>query len=146
MDMTKDFTATFLVDQSPAEVFNAVRNVRGWWQGLHSEDIKGETEKLHDEFSFSAGNGAHYTEQKMIELVPDRRVVWLVTKSQLTFIEKQDEWQGTKLIFDISPKGNKTQLQFTHEGLAPDVECYDTCSNVWQAYLREKLLALIKSS
>lgn len=144
--MAKDFTTTFLVDEPPTQVFNAVRNVRGWWQGLYSEEIKGETENLHDEFTFSAGNGAHYTEQKLIELVPDKKVVWQVTRSELTFIEKQDEWQGTKLIFDISRRGNKTQLQFTHQGLIPEVECYDACSSAWQMYLQEKLLSLIKSS
>jgi hypothetical protein len=40
----KNFTTTLIVDQSPEEVFNAVRNVRGWWSGYYSEEIKGDTE------------------------------------------------------------------------------------------------------
>lgn len=144
--MTHDFTTTLLVDQSPREVFAAVTNVRGWWSGLYSETIKGKTEKLNDEFSFRAGDGAHYTEQKLIELIPDEKVVWLVTKADLTFVEKKDEWKGTKLIFEISRQKNKTQLRFTHQGLIPAFECYEACSSAWQQYLQEKLLALIKST
>lgn len=141
----KNFTTAFLLDQSPSQVFKAVTNVRGWWQGLYEEEIVGKTEKLHDEFTFRAGAGAHYSKQKLIELIPDKKVVWLVTESELSFIDKKDEWQGTRIIFDISKQGNKTRLTFTHEGLSPEVECYDSCSSAWQMYLDQKFLPLIKS-
>lgn len=143
--MTKDFTMTFLVDQSPEQVFNAVLNVRGWWQGFFEENIQGGTRNLNEEFSFRAGGGLHYTRQKLVELEPNKRVVWLVIMSELTFIDKQDEWEGTKIIFDISEKEKKTQVRFTHQGLTPDIECYDSCSHAWSMYLREKLLSLIES-
>lgn len=143
--MAKDFTTTFLVDQSPHTVYKAVTNVRGWWQGLYEEEIIGKTQALHDEFTFRAGGGAHYSKQRLLELIPDKKVVWLVTDSELSFIDKKDEWKGTKIIFDISTKGNKTKVQFTHEGLNPQIECYDSCSSAWQMYLDQKLLPLIKS-
>jgi Activator of Hsp90 ATPase homolog 1-like protein len=143
--MAKDFTTTFLVDQSPNEVFKAVTNVRGWWQGLYEEEINGKTQDLHDEFTFRAGGGAHYSKQRLLELVPDKKVVWLVTEGALSFVDKKDEWKGTKIIFDISTKGNKTKVQFTHEGLNPQIECYDSCSSAWQMYLDQKLIPLIKS-
>jgi len=60
----QNFTESFLVDQSPLEVFNAITNVRGWWLGYYAEEIAGSTEKLNDEFSFRAGGGAHYSKQK----------------------------------------------------------------------------------
>ena len=139
----KNFTTKLTVDQTPEEVFNAVRNVRGWWSGYYSEEIKGDTEELNDEFSFRAGGGAHYSRQKLIEVIPNKKVVWLITDSKLDFVDKKDEWTGTKVSFDISPKGNKTELIFTHEGLVPEIECYNSCAPAWSQYLQNKLLPLI---
>ena len=141
----KNFTTTLIVDQTPEEVFNVVRNVRGWWSGYYSEEFEGNTEKLNDEFSFRAGGGAHYSRQKLIEVIPNKKVVWLVTDSNLDFLEKKDEWTGTKVVFDISTKANKTQLVFTHDGLMPEIECYNSCAPAWSQYLHNKLLPLIKS-
>lgn len=141
--VTSDFTITLVVDQTQEEVFNAITNVRGWWSGFYSEEITGNTEKQNDEFSFRAGGGAHYSKQKLIEVIPGKKIVWLVTDSELTFLEKKDEWTGTKIIFDISKKGSKTQLVFTHEGLVPEIECYNSCSPAWSMYVLEKLLPLI---
>ena len=139
----KNFTTTIIVDQTPEEVFNAVRNVRGWWSGYYSEEIKGDTEKLNDEFSFRAGGGAHYSRQKLIEVIPNKKVVWLITDSKLDFLDNKDEWTGTKVIFDISTKVNKTELVFTHEGLTPEIECYNSCAPAWSQYLQNKLLPLL---
>ena len=87
----KNFTITLVVDQTAEEVFNAVRNVRGWWSGYYSEEINGSTKERNDEFSFRAGSGAHYSMQKLIEVIPNKKVVWLVTDSKLDFLENKDE-------------------------------------------------------
>ena len=142
----QNFSVTLLVDQTPEEVFNAVINVRKWWSGYYAEEIVGSTEKLNDEFSFNAGGGAHYSKQKLVEVIHGKKIVWLVTDSELSFLEKTNEWMGTKIIFEISKKVGQTQLIFTHEGLVPKIECYDSCSPAWSQYLQNKLLPLVKSS
>ncbi|MEO5892521.1 MAG: SRPBCC domain-containing protein [Ferruginibacter sp.] len=135
---TPDFTTTILVDQPPNEVFNAINNVRGWW----SEEIDGSTEKLNDEFSYHYQD-VHRCKMKLVEVVPDKKVVWLVLANYFNFTEDKSEWTGTKIIFEINELDNKTQLHFTHQGLVPDYECFDICKNAWTQYLQVSLFELI---
>ncbi|MES2776516.1 MAG: SRPBCC domain-containing protein [Bacteroidota bacterium] len=135
---TQDFTTTISVDQSPSEVFNAVTNVRGWW----SEEIEGGTEKLHDEFNYHYGD-AHRCNMRLIEVIPDQKVVWLVLENYFKFTKDTTEWNGTKIIFDITEKDGKTQLRFTHQGLVPEYECFEVCSDAWTSYIQNSLRGLI---
>lgn len=140
---TKNFSHTLSTRQSPEKIFEAITNVRSWWSGYHAEEIVGGTTHLNDEFTFSAGDGAHYSKHKIVEVIPNKKIVWLTIESKFSFIEKSDEWTGSKVVFEIEKKGLDTQLIFTHEGLTPAVECYTACSPAWTAYLENKLLPLI---
>jgi hypothetical protein len=134
----QNFTISFWVDQTPEEAFNAVINVYQWW----TENIEGSSEKQEDEFEVRFGD-VHYSKQKLIEIVPGRKVVWLVTDSRLSFVEDKSEWTNTRIIFEIAEQGGKTQLRFTHQGLVPQGECYDACSNAWTGYIQHSLKNLI---
>jgi hypothetical protein len=132
------FSTAFLVNQSPKEVFDAVNNVRGWW----SSSLQGESEKPGDVFTFRYED-LHISKQKLVEVVPGRRVVWLVLDASLNFAEDKAEWKGTKVVFDIAKKGGKTELRFTHEGLVPSFECFDACSEGWGFFIDGSLKKLI---
>ncbi len=135
---TTDFTTTILVNQTPSEVFNAINNVSSWWQG----EIKGSTTKLGDEFTYRMEE-FHFSKQKLVEVIPNEKVVWLVTQSKLNFVKDTTEWTETKIIFEISEINNKTQLRFTHQGLVPKFECYEACSNAWSQLIQQSLFSLI---
>ena len=78
-----------------------------------------------------------------VELVPGKRVAWLVTDNHFSFTEDKTEWKGTKVVFDIAKKGDKTEIHFKHEGLVPSYECYNVCSDAWGSYIRGSLKNLI---
>jgi hypothetical protein len=133
--MAKNYSFTFESSENPENVFQTLLNVRKWWSGIYDETIAGSSSKINDEFTFNAGQGAHYSKQKLIELVQHEKIVWQITESNLTFVKETDEWTGTKICFEISRKENKTQVTFTHLGLVPKFECYDGCAGAWTQYL-----------
>lgn len=133
-----NYTASFLVDQSADEVYKAVLDPRAWW----GKGITGDTEKEGDEFIFEVPD-VHHSVQRLVEVTPDKKVVWLVTQANMTFIKDAKEWEGTKIIFDITKEGDKTKLTFTHEGLVPEVECYKFCMPAWDQYVKGSLYKLV---
>lgn len=134
----ENFSSSILVDQTPQQVFTAVNNVRGWW----SEQIEGPTDQLNETFNYHFQD-VHRCQMKVIELLPGKKVAWLVLDNYFKFTKDQTEWKGTKVIFDITAKGNQTQLQFTHQGLVPAHECFIICRDAWTNYIQNSLRSLI---
>jgi predicted phosphohydrolase len=136
--VTADFTTTIVVDQTPKEALDAINNVRGWW----SEEIEGSTNKLNDEFMYHYED-VHRCKMKLLEVIPDKKVVWLVMDNYFNFTKDKSEWKGTKISFEISKKDSKTQIRFTHIGLVPEYECYSICRDAWSNYINNSLRSLI---
>jgi hypothetical protein len=134
----QDFTKIIEVDCGPAEAFDAINNVRGWW----SERIEGSTENLHDEFTYQRKD-LHKCTMKIIEMIPEKKVVWSVLDNYFSFTTDQNEWIGTQIVFEIFEKDNKTQIRFTHRGLVPEFECYNICFDAWTFYITKSLQELI---
>jgi len=137
---SSDFSTTITVDQTPEEAFAAINNVRGWWSG----EIEGSTDKPGAEFTYRYGD-IHYSRQRITELIPGRKVVWIITDSNLSFVKDKTEWNGTEISFEISKKGKITEIRFTHLGLVPEFECFDACSGAWTDYVKNSLKKLITS-
>ncbi len=133
-----NFTTTISVDQTPEEAFAAINKVRGWW----SENIEGSTAELGDEWTYRYKD-AHRCTMKVTEMVPSQKGVWLVVDNYFNFTADKTEWKNTKVVFEISTQGNKTEIRFTHQGLVPAYECFDVCSNAWGSYIGGSLRSLI---
>jgi hypothetical protein len=134
----KNYTTTLTVDQSPADVFAAINNVRGWWSG----EIDGPTDRLGAEFTYRYQD-LHRSTQTITEWMPGKKVVWHVKDAAINFVKDKTEWNGTDVVFEIAATGDKTELRFTHVGLRPAIECYGKCAGAWGFYINDSLRSLI---
>lgn len=142
----QSYSTSIEVTASPEDVFNHINDVSKWWVrevvGTTTE-FEGKSSSLDDEFILRHTD-AHYSKHKLIELIPNKKIVWLVTDSKLNWIkENKQEWTGTKMIFEIVPEGEKTRLMFTQEGLVPQLECYEHCVHFWERVIKEWLFNFI---
>jgi hypothetical protein len=133
-----NFTASIIVDQTPAQAFAAITNVRGWW----SEVVEGNTSKQGDVFVFEVPD-VHRCTLTLTEVVADKKIVWRVSDCYIAFVADKAEWDDTEIVFEVSEKDGKTEVRFTHVGLVPAYECFDVCSDAWGSYITGSLRSLI---
>jgi activator of Hsp90 ATPase-like protein len=133
-----DFSTAIIVQQSPSEVFKAVNNPRAWW----SEEIEGTTDQLNAQWNYHFGDN-HRSKMKVVEMIPDKKVVWLVEDNYFKNAKDQSEWVGNKITFEISQQGDKTRLVFTQIGLVPTYDCYKSCDWAWTGFVQKSLYNLI---
>lgn len=138
MNPNPNFSVTFLVDNPPHEVFDAINNPRGWW----SQAIEGDTNRLGAEFDYHYQD-LHRAKFRITEFVPGQKVVWHVLDNYFSFIQDKNEWIDTDVVFEIAKQGHQTEIRFSHVGLVPDYECYEVCSNAWGTYITSSLRNLI---
>lgn len=136
----QNFTTTITVDQSPSEVFKAINNPRAWW----SAEIEGTTDQLNAEWNYHYGDN-HKSKMKVTELIPGKKVVWLVEENYFKNAKDQTEWVGNEIVFDISKLGDKTKVTFTQIGLVPSYNCYKSCDWAWTGFVQKSLQSLIKT-
>lgn len=59
--------------------------------------------------------------------------------------EIEQEWKGTKMVFDITPKGNKCRIDFQHIGLRPSLLCFNICEAGWDYFFMNSLKSYLDS-
>jgi len=134
----EDFKTSITVETGAQRVFEAINNVSGWW----SQNIEGSTAALNDEFLYHYQD-VHRCRIKIELMETNRKVVWHVLENYFKFTKDEKEWTDTYIIFDIVEDGGTTTLNFTHQGLHPQVECYQVCHDAWTHYIQDSLRHLI---
>lgn len=130
----QSYTTSFSVDRTPAEVVDAIADVRSWWM----TQVDGSADAAGDEFGYEV-EGVHRVRIRVEELVPAERVVWRVVDNWFGFVADQREWKDTAIRFEVSGTDGGAEVRFTHEGLTPADECYDVCSTSWDLFAASSL-------
>jgi len=132
----QDYTCTIAVDATPQEAIDAIGRVSDWW----AKNYKGRSQDTGDVFTVTFGE-TFVTFR--IEVVPGKKVTWYVTDCNLHWLKDKKEWLDTQAIWEISRQKDTTQIQMTHIGLVPEVECYENCEAGWNEHIKESLYSLL---
>jgi len=130
------FTSSISTNISADEAIKKICNVPGWWGVTFS----GNSEKQDDKFIVKMG-GDSFFDFTVAELIPGKKVVWLVTDCNMPWYTDKKEWANNKMIFDLTENDGVTTLTFTHEGLTPQVECYNDCAPGWTHWIKTSLFS-----
>jgi hypothetical protein len=133
-----DFTSSISAKVSAHEAIKKISNVPEWW-GI---TFTGKSENPIDMFTVKMG-GDSFFNFTVAELIPGKRVIWLVTDCNMPWYSDKKEWANTKLIFDLVENDGLTELNFTHEGLTPDLECYKDCEPGWTHWIQISLFSYL---
>jgi uncharacterized protein YndB with AHSA1/START domain len=113
------------ITSSVSEVYTALTTtdgLAGWW----TTDTQGKGNDIGGVLRFRFGDGG--ADMKVVELDPDKRVVWEV-------VEGPAEWIGTQVRWDLDQVDDYTVVLFKHQGWREPVEFMHHCSTRWAAFL-----------
>jgi uncharacterized protein YndB with AHSA1/START domain len=134
---TKPYQCRITVPPTQSKTANAIADVSAWW----SRDFEGASRKVGDVFTVRFGET--FVTFKVIE-ASENKIAWLVTDCYKHWLKgNKKEWNGTTVVFELSAKGDKTQIDFTHLGLVPGIECYEGCQDGWNFYIKDSLFKLL---
>jgi len=133
----QNFNCCVNVDVTAHEAFKGIGNVSGWW----AKNYEGHSDKAGDVFTVHFGK-TNVT-FKLTEVIADKKVVWLVTNCHLDWLEDKKEWNGTQVVFELSPENGGTKIDFTHIGLVPEIACYNDCRQGWTGHVMGSLPQLL---
>ena len=134
---SQDYHQSFVADVTADEAFDAINDVKAWW----TKSFEGHSESVHD--LFSTPFGKTWVKFEVTEMVPGRKIVWLVTDCNIEFVKDKKEWKDTKVVFEIESVAQGVKVSMTHVGLVPDVECYANCERGWNHHFGESLRKLL---
>lgn len=134
----QNYHCTITAPLTTREAFEKIGRVKDWW----AINFAGSTHRLGDCFTVHFARTT-WGKMEIIEIVPHRRIVWMVVDCYLPIFQDPYLWKGNQIVWDISSDGNGTSVTMTHVGLTPEVECYEDCRKGWNFYVGESLFKLL---
>ena len=142
MEKSKSYQESILIKSSKIKAYKALtHHIADWWS-----IIEGSSDKINAEFKVSFGSES-YWKFKVLSLNEPNEVVWQCIESHQDHNLKgiDEEWTNTKLYWLISKSGDKTKIDFLHDGLLSTGVCYEVCSNGWDFYILDSLKHFLES-
>ncbi len=139
MQTQTDIHFEFDVPVSAELAYSAIARPQEWW----IRDIAGETAAPGGSFNVRFGGENSFVKFTVTDAQPVRRYVWHADDCFLPWFEDKTEWNGTDVIFDITPTAAGCSVSMVHRGLTPEVACYNACTAGWEKHFVTGLQKLI---
>lgn len=135
-----DHTGSITVQASAKEIFICLTDrIKEWW----TETMEGSSANKADEFTVRFGSS--YKTFRVVDKIKPEIIVWRCTDALIDIpeLENKKEWIGTKVVWEILPMKDISELKMTHVGLTPQMDCFDICEKGWNYFLAslEKLIS-----
>ena len=127
-----------------AAVFEAITSERGlksWWTAT-CEAGTGVGSRATFRF------GKTYNVMRTEKLSPNKEVIWqcLEQHHEAAELKQKDEWAGTHVKFRLESRSpSATLLHFEHEGLTPELECFQICERGWGHFIKKSLKRYVET-
>jgi uncharacterized protein YndB with AHSA1/START domain len=121
-----------------AAVFKALtteQGLKGWWATTCQVRTG-----IGSRSTFRFGKTHHVMRPE--KFLPNREVACKCIEEhhESAELRRKDEWAGTKVKFRIEGGSPSSMLlRFEHEGLVPQLECYQICEQGWGHFLKQSL-------
>jgi uncharacterized protein YndB with AHSA1/START domain len=129
--MTFDIVHSVDIETTPDHLYEAIttpKGLAGWW----TPQVKVEpTVGALNKFTFTGTTLAF----RVDTLEPTRHIGW-------SSVQVPPDWEGTQVMFDITPKNDTVNLRFSHTGFASPGGSFGVTSYSWAQYLRSIKLLL----
>ena len=138
--MVAGFRAQIVVLADPLAAFEAVAaGMARWWSAAAEGDLAQEGRRVVVRF---AGQQSYWVFEAA-EVAPGRRLVAVCVDAHHVVDGKPEavrtEWLGTRLVWDFAPVSGGTRVTLCHEGLVPDLHCYEVCEAGWAQFFGRSL-------
>mgnify|MGYP000350774575 FL=1 len=137
------YSTSVSIEASSEAVFNAIaQSVQKWWGNTNSA-----VSKLGDEFTTSFDKT--FWKFKILEFKPNSKIVWQCIDAKhihTGFDGIEKEWIGTNVEWNLEEKShNETILNFAHNGLVPELNCYEICCPAWERFVTQSLKSFVET-
>ncbi|WP_395377566.1 SRPBCC domain-containing protein [Marinicella sp. W31] len=129
----KNYTASITTLLSAQQVYQAItEDMSNWWTPM-----SGKFSRIGDQAKTDFGGQSYWSFEASV--LSEFSNIELTCHDANHIHEGlgdsiRTEWLGTKLVFHIRPEESGTRIDFKHEGLVPELVCFDICKAGWDHY------------
>jgi hypothetical protein len=134
------------VNSSISKVYDALTTgYEHWWTTTGGATF----ETVGDQIKFTFPPQVSYWTFQAKTLIKDQEVDLICTDAYHLLLDLPDapkgEWLASRLHFKLTPIDGLTKIHFRHEGLTPDLNCYDICEEGWDHFFMRSLQDYLNS-